>query len=211
MNFSFSCIIPTYNEGDWLVKTVDSLREAADGYELEIIVIDDWGDDGSVENVRDKSRVIKSPNKNSGVIINRNLGARESKNDILVFVDSHVLVEKSFFDELSASFNELGTNIMLGCNILDTKYLDKPQHHGCKYSYTVQNIELSAYWFNYPAAETPKHKKAPCLATGCIAIPEEHFDAVGGFNSSMRFWGEGLRIKPQELPHGFRKLCEPRY
>lgn len=98
-----SIIIPTYNEVDVLEQCIESL-----GYQtktnFEIIVVDDGSTDKSSQILSDLRfkikdlRFFKQEHKGAGAA--RNLGAKEAKGEILVFVDADMTFDKDFLKNL---------------------------------------------------------------------------------------------------------------
>jgi glycosyltransferase involved in cell wall biosynthesis len=85
----FSVIIPLYNKERHVQKTIDTvLNQTFD--EFEIVVIDDGSTDKSLDIVRniecDKLRVYSQ--KNRGVSVARNNGAKKANYDYLLFLDA---------------------------------------------------------------------------------------------------------------------------
>ncbi|GLC87807.1 glycosyltransferase [Lysinibacillus piscis] len=87
-----SIIIPVYNVEKYIASTLDSL--IAQTYPIdEILVIDDCGDDCSVEVVKEYSkqhsniRIIQLP-YNQGVSAARNKGLQESRNEWVLLMDA---------------------------------------------------------------------------------------------------------------------------
>ncbi len=85
-----SVVIPTYNRGDTIKKSIDSVL--AQIYKnLEVIVVDD----GSTDNTQDvvesyvdpKVRYVKLP-KNRGANVARNTGIKRAKGEFIAFLDS---------------------------------------------------------------------------------------------------------------------------
>ena len=85
-----SVIIPLYNKGERVKKTIESaLHQDYDG-EWEIVVVDDGSTDNSAEYVKafsdKKVRYIYKTNR--GVSAARNTGIKESKGEWIVFLDA---------------------------------------------------------------------------------------------------------------------------
>ena len=90
MNIKVSVIIPTYNRGNLIYKSIKSVLNQT--YKnLEIIVVDDGSTDNTKEEIEkivdEKIRYIKLL-KNSGASNARNIGIKESTGKYLTFVDS---------------------------------------------------------------------------------------------------------------------------
>lgn len=80
-----SVIITSYNEGDKLKTTVDSVRRNTTN--AEIILIDDASDDGSI-NALDVDKMIRN-NKRQGIINSRRQGVAAATGKTLTFLDGH--------------------------------------------------------------------------------------------------------------------------
>jgi len=96
-----SVIIPTYNEGEDLIKCLESLSRQK-GEDFEVIVVDDGSTDGSISKVKDRIsdwrlkglKILNQSHKGAGAA--RNFGARLARGDILVFVDADMTFGKNF-------------------------------------------------------------------------------------------------------------------
>ncbi len=104
-NRQVSIVIPTYNEEEFIKNCLQSLKQQT--YKpLEVILVDDGSKDNTQKIVND----FKAKNKNlnlkilrqdhNGPGIARNLGAKQSKGEILVFVDADMTFEEDFIDDL---------------------------------------------------------------------------------------------------------------
>jgi GT2 family glycosyltransferase len=88
-----SIIVPVYNTGPVAIKCLNSLL-ASEVPACELIVVDDGSTIDSFESFdKDLFTYIKME-KNFGQAYARNVGAQFSRGDILIFVDSDVVVEK---------------------------------------------------------------------------------------------------------------------
>jgi len=92
-----SVITPTKNRIALLRETMDSVRCQA-FEDWEHIVVDDGSDDGTAEEVRQRAagdsriRYIHRTGSKSGANVCRNLGLREARADLIVFLDSDDLL-----------------------------------------------------------------------------------------------------------------------
>jgi rSAM/selenodomain-associated transferase 2 len=76
-----SVIIPTLNEAESILKTIESVRQQ--DYEAEIIVVDGGSVDGTLEIARPYAQVIDTPR---GRAVQMNAGARSATGDVLLFL-----------------------------------------------------------------------------------------------------------------------------
>src|SRR5688572_8887700 len=98
-----SIIIPTYNEESVLKKCLESL--SLQTYKsFEIIIVDDGSSDNTKNIVESLKSQISNLNfltqKHGGAGAARNLGAKEAKGTILVFVDADMTFDKDFLKDL---------------------------------------------------------------------------------------------------------------
>lgn len=92
-----SVVIPTLNNAKTLEKCLSSIRANDSKYDFEIIVVDARSDDGTLEiagKYVDKL-LVGAPN-----IINRNIGVKNAKGEIICFTDSDCVVPRDWIDKL---------------------------------------------------------------------------------------------------------------
>lgn len=98
-----SIIIPTYNEEDVILKCLESLGKQT-FKDFEVIVVDDGSTDTTVEKIKQlrafgyELKLING--KHSGPGAARNLGVKEARGEILVFVDSDMTFDRNFLKML---------------------------------------------------------------------------------------------------------------
>lgn len=105
---SISLIIAIYNRKDELFELLNSLSHQTDK-DFEVIIVDD----GSLINLRPTADLFQESlsieffrKDNSGPGLSRNYGARRAKNDWLVFVDSDVIVENDYIQNIKRNLTE---------------------------------------------------------------------------------------------------------
>ncbi len=103
-----SVIIPVYNEQQNIKTCLESLKnQTVDNF--EIIVVDDGSTDQTISEINKqkltntKIRLIKQEHLGPGAA--RNLGASQSKGEILVFVDSDMTFDENYLFELIKPIN----------------------------------------------------------------------------------------------------------
>lgn len=106
---SISIIIAIYNRRDELFELLNSLQRQTDK-DFEIIVVDDGSkiDLSPTIKLFENQLDIKFYQKtNSGPGLTRNYGAKRAKNDWLVFVDSDVIVEENYIENIKKDLTEI--------------------------------------------------------------------------------------------------------
>ncbi len=106
---SISIIIAIFNRKDELFELLQSLSFQTDK-DFEVIIVDD----GSliallptIELFQDQLTIQFFRKENSGPGLTRNYGARRAKNDWLVFVDSDVIVEKDYIENIKKNIETI--------------------------------------------------------------------------------------------------------
>lgn len=114
MENKLSIIIPTYNEENFIQRTIERLLEEEENI-LEIIVVDGGSKDKTQEIVRshnsNKVRLIKSDKGQRSYQLN--LGAQYAKSEYLLFNFADTLPPKGFSDEILETLR--GEKYIAGC------------------------------------------------------------------------------------------------
>ncbi len=105
MNKLISIIIPIYNEQETIAKCLKSLKNQT-YKDIEIVLVDDGSTDNTLKKISDLKPKISDlkmyRQKHLGPGPARNLGAKEAKGEILVFVDADMTFDKNFIKDLTA-------------------------------------------------------------------------------------------------------------
>ena len=125
-----SLIIPAYNEGERIEKSLDDaveyLREH--GYNFEIIVVDDGSTDNTValaEKHKDHIKVLAQPrNMGKGAAVRR--GMLEAKGDIRIFTDADFSTPIYEIEKLIRVIED-GADICIGSRALDPSMIKEHQ------------------------------------------------------------------------------------
>ena len=96
-----SVVIPLYNKEKYITETIQSVL-AQTFKEYEIVIVDDGSTDRSVNEVEkfDDKRIRIISQKNAGVSAARNRGIKESKFDLIAFLDADDLWKNDFLETM---------------------------------------------------------------------------------------------------------------
>jgi len=103
-----SVVIPIYNAEKNIVETLDALNhQTVDNF--EVVLVDDGSKDDSLKIIREykskfKKKVISQ--ENSGPAAARNLGAKSSDSEIIIFLDSDCVPYENFVEEMIKPFED---------------------------------------------------------------------------------------------------------
>ena len=171
-----SVVIASYNRKDDVCECLGALPlELLDANDAEVIVVDDGSTDGTVEAIGSAYpwvRVLVNV-QNSGPAFSRNRGSREARGQLLVYLDSDAVPERSWLGEMVA--HDDGRTVLLGC-IKD---------YG---SERVQGGPRRATFIGKSVRCGPE--RANTGASCNLGIPRACFDAIGGFDEEIPYYFE---------------------
>lgn len=90
-----SIIIPAHNEEKWIAACLESVLSIDDYPYKEVIVVDDASTDNTSEILKRFPITVIRTKKRVGPSSARNIGVREAKGEIIVFIDAHCIVKDS--------------------------------------------------------------------------------------------------------------------
>ena len=169
-----SIIIPNFNGA----KTLHQCLEAATSLEdeaYEVIVVDDGSQDNSVEIIEEFDCRLVRLEQNCGTSHARNMGAKNSRGDLLFFTDSDCVLPENTLGMVRDTLDKLGPNTVLGG------------------TYTIQPHDdhfFSRFQSVYIHYSETKHSDAPdYLASHALVIDTKTFNESGGLLRTFSlFW-----------------------
>ncbi|MHB8763602.1 MAG: glycosyltransferase family 2 protein [Deferrisomatales bacterium] len=162
-------IVPTFNGGEKLTACLGSIA-ASDLPHYELLVVDDGSTDDSVPHSLDRGRVIRH-GANRGVSAARNTGAGAARAEVLVFVDSDVIVPADFLTRIARDFAAAPG---LQCKQAICSAL--PANRG--FSPELLTLMWRYGWLRGGASAT-------CLNSFAFAIRKSPFQRAGGFDERL--------------------------
>ena len=211
MNSSPLCtvVVPTYNRRRLLELTLDSLdKQNLPRDRFEVLVVDDGSSDGTAEMVRGFEdrldlRYFFQPDEGYRVARARNVGIRNARGEICVFVDTGVLLHSEALSAHMASHEAaaepLALNGYVFCFNLDNedaalirKFVDVDD-----VDTTIAAMARAGAWpdlredFYTRYTDDFGHVPAPWLMHwGChCSARTEQLRSVGGYDEEFRQWG----------------------
>lgn len=165
-----SIIVPVYNGGTDFRRCLAAVG-TANPPALEILVVDDGSTDDSAASAREFGAcVIQTPVPRGGPAIARNLGAARARGNILLFVDSDVVLKPDACVRLKQAFSD-------------------PQLAACFGSYddTPAAAAFPAQYKNLLHHYTHQHAREDSANfwAGCGAIRADVFRSIGGFKTTF--------------------------
>ena len=165
-----SIIIPVYNSSSTLKECLDSIFSST-FKDYEVIVVSGNSTDDSIKIAKQfQIKIIEFP-ENKGPAFARNKGSQVAQGDIILFLDSDVILNKNSLSLIIDKFSLTEVNAIQGI------YSHEPN-----YKYLATQFYQS-YLCYYVWPENKKYVST--LVTGCFAIRKEIFNKFGGFDVNI--------------------------
>lgn len=177
-----SIVIPVFNEERYLSSCLNSLRTLNyPEHRREILLIDNGSTDQTLDIARGFSEVAIHVKENAKVGAVRNYGVQKAQGSVIVFLDSDCVVSESWLTKGVERLNADPGSVIGGRYLLrdDPSWLEK-------------------YWI----LGSPERSVATALVGGCIFIPKQIFQQVGGFDESLNA-GEDNELTERLRKTGF--------
>ncbi len=162
-----SVIVPVYNGANFLPRCLGALF-ASDYTAFEVIVANDCSTDYSAEISRSYGATVLSTASQMGPGGARNLAAEKANGEILLFVDSDVVVQPDTLSMIAARFeNSPEISALFGSYDdapAEPNFLSQYKNLCHHYVHQISNSEASTFW------------------AGLGAVRREVFKSVGGFD-----------------------------
>jgi glycosyltransferase involved in cell wall biosynthesis len=195
-----SVIIPSRDGEGEIGALVDCILAQSDAESVEVIVVDDGSEDGTAEEAqRAGARVVIRPPNNGGgnPAAARNLGARESLGELLLFLDADCLPGSRWLQRLVNALQQTGAGAVGGSF--------EP----------ARDLELSARmdyysgWYHFHGSRSAGW--VPSQMPGNICLPRDLFLSTSGFTEEhpIAYAHEELAWQDELRQRGLRIWFEP--
>jgi len=174
-----SVVIPTYNRLPILIKCLNALENQffiEKPHNYEILIVDDGSTDGTTDWLKNNIDIFPHlrllQQSHGGPAMGRNLGVNNSKGDLIVFIDSDLVVDKFFLsnhvDSLTSAWKKLGNRKCFTYgSVINTSNFDNPNSE----SFKLQDLSWAYF------------------ATGNVAIDKKVLEISGLFDTSFQLYG----------------------
>ncbi|OHA01347.1 MAG: hypothetical protein A3H71_03675 [Candidatus Sungbacteria bacterium RIFCSPLOWO2_02_FULL_48_13b] len=178
--YKVSLVIPAYNEEKYIAACLDHAIKNSGGRFFEIIVIDNASTDSTSRIARGFPgvRVVHEPNK--GLTSARQRGFLESSGDIVAYLDADTRLPESWFDVLEREFTH---DLELIC-------LSGPYRY---YDFSGGVHALTMFYWEYVIQPTSRLVGHMVMGAS-FAVRRPALEKIGGFDTSIKFYGEDTDI-----------------
>ena len=202
-----SIVIPSYDDVRYLVPLLRSIRETCDGWDYEVIVVDDHATDGARERLRplasERVRLVMREER-GGFAKAVNSGLAVAQHDV-VLLNSDIVALPGWLDALQCAAYDVDPRIGMVSGMLI--YPDGlVQYGGTYHTRSTYPQWFGHLWVGRPAhdpeANVPAYIRS--ISGACVYVRRETLDEIGGFDETywlgfedvdwgMRAWRAGWR------------------
>jgi len=185
MKISF--VIPAYNEEKRIAECLSAVQKmlARGTYDTEIIVVNNASTDRTKEVALGFVGVQVVDESRKGLVWARRAGMQAATGELIANVDSDVILPETWLDTVVEKFEKDLSLVALSGPFV---YYDLP-----KFSQKCTNgfyrIGMVINWFNKKFLNT-----SSLLQGGNYVINKKAFESIGGFDTSIEFYGEDIDV-----------------
>jgi GT2 family glycosyltransferase len=178
-----SIILPVYNEGPRLVRTLEAIRDTT-GIRYEVIVVNDASTDSGCDALRadpppfENLLLLDLPSRH-GVPAARNLGAERAGAPVLVAMDAHCIPQPGWLEKLLAELERPGVGVVA------PQVRSEESPAATTFGLTFRDRELGVEWLHQRADQPYPVPMVGCM---CMVMKRAFFESSGRFDA-MRNYG----------------------
>ncbi len=181
-----SVVIPTYNDGDTIGESIESIYNSYDEGNFEIIVVNDKSTDNTLEKLEilktKYNFTILNNEENLGKVLSLNRAVDHTKGDFILFLDSDTLMsKKALFDMLSSLENSKVAASTCRYRAKNKGFMARMQ----ELEYGLLGLIQTSYNLTSTIS----------LWGGCILIKKNALESVGRFSLNMLIEDMDLALK----------------
>ena len=199
-----SVVIVTYQAGPALARCLDSLK-GQDGL-VETILVDNGKGGTELEEARGLEFVrVLEPGENIGFAAGCNLGAREARGDVVVFLNPDTVVAEGALAQLERALEDPGVGIAMA----RLRLLDEPE----KLNSSGIEVHVTGIgWaggYGEPAESITEVRDIAAPSGTAMAMRTQTFRELGGFAEELFMYLEDLELGWRVRLAGYRVVLEP--
>ena len=219
-----SVIIVNYNVKYFIEVCLHSVLRAAEGMDVEVIVVDNSSKDGSCEMIRTKyPGVILIENKdNKGFSRANNQGVEIAKGEYILFINPDTVMPEDFIQELASYMDAHPDAGSIGPKLIDGKGQYAPDGKKSFPTFSVAIFKTtginkifnkSPYFNKYYAVHVDKDEVAPVdmLSGCCMMVRHSVIKEIGGaFDESYFMYCEDFDLSYRIQKAGYKNVYYPK-
>ncbi|MDQ2911494.1 MAG: glycosyltransferase family 2 protein [Actinomycetota bacterium] len=199
-------VVVAYDSGPALPRLLHSL-ESENGGDLEALVVDNGAGGPEIAEASKLPwvRLVK-PNGNLGFAGGSNLGAREARGEVLVFLNPDTVVESGAIEALVRALEDDS----IGIAMARLRLLDRPELLNSGGNVVHVSGLAWAGGFGEPAEQLSTLREVAYPTGAAMAIRAGLFEELGGFCEQLFMYQEDLELGWRVRLRGLRVVVEPK-
>lgn len=202
-----SIIIVNYNVKEFLLNLLDSIKKAIDKITVEIIVVDNASDDGSVDVLKEKFPEVKLiiNEKNIGFGAANNLALKEAKGKYFLLLNPDTIIREDTLTKMIEFFETHPDCGIAGCKVLNP---DGTLQLACRRGFPgpwtsfTKVMGLSKLFpksrlfakYNLTYLDENQTYEVDAVSGAFLMMRREVYEKIGGFDSQFFMYGEDLDL-----------------
>lgn len=196
MEHFISVVIPNYN-GSATIGSCLSALYGSDYENFEVVVVDDFSSDTSIDLVEEFPCRLIRLGERSGASRARNIGARNSRGEILLFLDSDCVVQRNTLALVNTTIEEHKDDRA----VIGGTYTKIP--HDDTFFSLFQSVFVNYF-------ETKSGKHPDYIASHALAMRSHDFRESGGFKEKFLPILEDVEFSHRLKANGFTLVMNPK-
>jgi GT2 family glycosyltransferase len=210
---NISIIIISYNNKSTLENTLISIYKQVKETDFEIIIVDNASTENNVNMIRDEFQNVKIiENKtNKGFAYACNQGAKIAQGNILLFINSDIILQDNPIPKMLILFNKLPNIGIIGCQLLNSDKTYQPSYYSkpslIKRFLDLIGIKKQLLLFQYnQRARTEEYFEVEIVKGAFMMITSSLFKELNGFDEKYFMYMEDVDLSFRCLKQGKRNL-----
>lgn len=192
---AISLVIPAYNEERYLPACLDAIMRNAAGLAIEIIVVDNNSTDATAQIAKAYPGVTYVFEPEKGITRARQCGFLAARGELIAYVDADTRPPPGWIEQIWEAF---AADERLACLSGPYSFYDLGRARNA----------ISRAWFL--AARPIYRLTGYMIVGGNFAIRRDVLEQMGGFDSSIEFYGEDVDIGKRASKYG-KVLFSPQF
>lgn len=204
LNFSLpsiSVIVPFFNAKEMIIRCLESLLTQSYKGSIEIILVDNNSNDGSLEEVQKylNEKKLKSVKviprfSKKGVAAARNAGLKEAKGEILAFTDADCIADKNWIKDLVKGYMDNTIGAVAG----GIKGYE-PSNMVEKFSsiFTLKSLPCPGVFDKFTLLRGG-------FATANFSVRHSVIEKIGTFDENIKYWSDDYDLCARIYKNGYK-------
>ncbi|MGK9477440.1 glycosyltransferase [Melioribacter sp. OK-6-Me] len=212
-----SIIIVNYNVKEFLLNLLESIRKATNNLSIEVIVVDNASEDGSVEAIKAKfpEVVLIVNEKNVGFGAANNIALKKARGKYLLLLNPDTIVKEDTFSKMIEFFEKNPDAGIAGCKVLNP---DGTLQLACRRSFPgpwtsfTKVMGLSSLFpkskffarYNLTYLDENQTYEVDAVSGAFLMMRREVYEKIGGFDPQFFMYGEDLDLCYRAQKAGYK-------